>query len=206
MMKLNKKILVAALSATLFASVAVGTTFALFSTQATANNHLIAGNVEAKLYLTSLVVDQTNATTGVPENNVTKTLSTMSGYDSETGWVDLSSYTGPVFEVTNIAPTYDGTATFRLVNTGSIAFNAQASYTKTADNAQQSNILEQVLVSFNGIGTGTNVTQVNKGGYVEFTMHYLFQNLDDSVNNAAMLQGLKIDISVSCVQLKLANE
>lgn len=186
----------AAMSALMFGSVTVGAVLALYTSNKTINVHLQSGNLSAKLYLTSIIRDELDSQ-GLWVVDKDVDLSSYEGYDAEKG-VDLSVYGDAIFSDILLVPGMTGKATFKLYNTGSIAFN----YTVSLVNMQGG---EQLLDDLEFVYP-TTVSSLNKDDNDTFTVSYLFR--DDGVdqdgvgnNNDAMNQSVTFDISVLCTQV-----
>ena len=189
-MKKRTTIIGSVLAATMFLSIGIGTTLALYTSEKTVNVHLISGSLDAELYMTAMVRDELDSSgLWVKDKNVT--LTGYQGYEAGKG-VNLSVYSGEIFSDILVVPGMQGEATFKLYNTGDVAFNYTVSIVnKEADQALD----EQIEITYPTTGG-----QVVKGGNVEFTVSYLFKDLTDG-NNDAMDQSVKFDVSVMCTQV-----
>ncbi len=193
-------------AALLLISAAVGTTYALFSSQKKVNAHLTIGQgVKAGLYLTSLTRDEIDQSTGRPaEKTIGLSKYTSDGksvYDKDIGGVDLSLYKESVFPQLEIAPTMGGKAEFTLVNQGDVAFTYQLARTKKAYDAdgkelgQDASILTQIHFSLEDQDNSI----VDKNAKKKFSLSFEF--VDDEENNLVQGQSLDADISVHVVQV-----
>lgn len=214
-MKRKEKLIGAILASGLFASVAVGSTLALYSTQKTVNNHLVSGGMEAELYLLELKNDVLN-------NDGTLTLDNpvdLTGYDgytaetisyvnhdtsaqsSHAGGVDLETYTGEVFAVENIVPTMKGSGLFLIKNAAdtesndSVAFTFNVEVTNATGGAK---LIEQVDIDIKNATWDAN-TVLKSGEGLSFSIEWEFKDLE--TNNDAMDQTINFDIKVTCTQV-----
>lgn len=187
-----------------FASVSIGTTFALFTSSKTVSNHLtISGGVKASVYLTALSYDEINTSTGLIETT-TPTLSTYEGYDSTKSGVDLSKYTSAIFPSNPIAPTMTGSATFTLYNTGDLAFNYTITTTykdKDGNNLDASSELRRQIVF--SVPDSNVSTTINKGDSKSVIVSYSF--IDDEKNNDIASQSISLDLLFSVTQVTKSN-
>jgi len=98
----------------------VGTTFALFTSEKTVNNHLNVGSLSCGFYLNELKYDSLTSTGEIETK--TEDLSSWTGYKSATQNVDLKVYSGDVIKVEKMCPSMEGYAIFEVENAGDIAF------------------------------------------------------------------------------------
>lgn len=205
-LKLRSRLIASMSAALLLVGAAVGTTYALFSSQKKVNAHLTIGQgVKAGLYLTSLTRDEIDQSTGRPfEKNVELSSYASDGknvYDKDVGGVDLSLYKESVFPQVKIVPTRGGKAEFTLINQGDIAFTYELSRTKKAydsdgkELAQKAAILSQIHFTLDDEDNSV----VEKGGKKKFSLSFKF--IDDEENNLVQGQSLDADISVHVVQV-----
>lgn len=195
-MKKRTPIIGSIMAATMFMSIAVGTTLALYTSNKSVNVHLISGSLEAELYLTSMVRDELDED-GLWLVDQEVDLTGKTGYEDGKG-VDLSVNTEEVFSDILLVPGMTGTATFRVYNTGDVAFN----YTVALVNKEADAELDAELE----ITSPTAAAQVTVDSYSEFQVSYVFTDLgvdNDGVglNNDAMDQSVSFDISVLCTQV-----
>lgn len=190
----------AVMSAIMFASIAVGATLALYTSEKTVNVHLYSGNLSAELYLTKMQRDEIGDDGQWIIDNEVDLSSYGAAYDQEKG-VDLSVYEGEIFSDLKLVPGMSGTAYFRLYNTGDINFNYGVSRTNDTGGAE---LKDDMIITL-----PTSTTLVAKGAYSDFTVKYEFR--DDGVdehgvgkNNDAMNQTISFDISVLCTQIQKA--
>lgn len=187
------------MSAVLFASVGIGATLALYTSEKTINVHLYSGSLSASLYMTEMVRDELdNEGHYIVDNPVD--LSTYQGYEEGKG-VNLSVYTGKIFSDIKLVPGMTGTATFKLYNTGDIAFNASVSMVNLV--GDDTAFYDQLVIS---APEGSH--EVAKDSTYEFTASYEFTDLgvdEEHVgkNNNAMNQNVSFDISVLCTQIAI---
>lgn len=189
----------AAVAAVAFGGLAVGTTYAIFTANKSKNVHIQTGSLDAKLYLTSLVRDEVDSQ-GLWVVDKEVDITDWEGYEEGKG-VDLSVYSGYVFDGILLIPGMTGTATFRLYNTGNIAFNY--SVDKVIDNENSDPELVDDMI----ITCPTSSGLVLSEGYSDFTFGYEFRDdgLDDNgdgANNDAMGQTMSLDILVRCSQVE----
>ena len=182
-----------------FASVSIGTTFALFTSSKTVTNHLtISGGVKASVYLTALSYDSLTDKGLIQSTNAE--LSTYEGYDSSKSGVDLSKYTKAIFPDTPIAPTMTGSATFTLYNTGDMAFNYTITPTykdKDGNSLDASSELRRQIVFT--IADENTSTTIEKDGHQQVTVSYSF--IDDKKNNDLISQSIILDLLFNVTQV-----
>lgn len=183
-----------------FASVSIGTTFALFTSSKTVTNHLtISGGVKASVYLTALSYDSLTDKGLIQSNTVD--LSTYSeGYEESKSGVDLSKYKDAIFPDTPIAPTMTGSATFTLYNTGDMAFNYTITPTykdKDGNSLDASSELRRQIVFT--IADENTSTTIEKDGHQQVTVSYSF--IDDKKNNDLISQSITLDLLFNVTQV-----
>lgn len=212
-MKRKSLIVGATMSAVLFGSIAVGSTLALYSSRKTVSNHIRTGNMHAMFYLTGLTQDYLTADGLIQTEDAD--LTTYEGYDAEEQAVDLSIYTGKLFQGVRVVPTMTGSANFKIVNTGDVAFTYSISIInaigKTYDEEAgeyvdnpNAEILDQISYKLTDATYDDNPVLAH--GNKTFSLSYEFLNDEDDqtgemVNNDAMDQILEFDIQVVCTQV-----
>lgn len=188
-MKKRTPIIGSILAATMFLAIGVGTTLALYSSNKTVNVHLVSGSLDAELYMTNMVRDELDSD-GLWIVDEEVDLSVKTGYVADKG-VDLSVNNEEVFSDIKIVPGMKGSASFKLYNTGDVAFN----YTVSIINQEHDDELYAQLEIEYPDETGL----LKIGEDVEFSVSYEFLDQDD--NNDAMGQSVSFDISVLCTQV-----
>ena len=185
-----------------FASVSIGTTFALFTSSKTVTNHLtISGGVKASVYLTALSYDSLTDKGLIQSNTVD--LSTYSeGYEESKSGVDLSKYKDAIFPDTPIAPTMTGSATFTLYNTGDMAFNYTITPTYSATDASGESLTDLTEIKRQIVFTiadDNTSTTIEKDGHKSVTISYSF--IDDKKNNDIASQSISLDLLFDVTQV-----
>jgi hypothetical protein len=193
-MKKRTPIIGSILAATMFVSIGVGTTLALYNSQKTVNVHLISGSLSAELYMKEMVRDELDSD-GLWIKDKDIDLSGYEGYDQQKG-VDLSVFSGEIFSDILIVPEMQGHATFTIYNTGDVAFNYSVSI---IDKTSDEELKEQLEITY-----PTQAGVVLAGQSAEFDVSYEF--LDDEENNDAMDQHVRFDVSVLCTQVARPND
>ena len=193
-MKKSTPIIGSILATTMFVSIGVGTTLALYNTEKKVNVHLVSGSLSAELFMNEIVRDELD-NSGQWIKDKTVDLSGYEGYDAEKG-VDLSVFSGEIFSDILIVPEMQGHATFTLYNTGDVAFNYSVSI---IDKTSDPELLEQLEITY-----PTQAGTVLAGQSASFEVSYEF--LDDEDNNDAMDQHVKFDVSVLCTQVARPTE
>jgi len=191
-MKKRTPIIGSILAATMFLSIGIGTTLALYTSDKTVNVHLVSGSLDAGLYLTNMTRDELKADgTWLVDKKVA--IEEWTGYDADKEGVDLEVYSEALFEDVLLVPQMKGSASFKLYNYGDVAFT----YTVSVVNESATNELREQLTITKPEKAGTLLV----GQSVEFTVSYEFQDLT-AVNNDAMDQTVTFDISVVCTQVE----
>lgn len=198
---MNRKttILGACMSAVLFASVGIGATLALYTSEKKVNVHLYSGSLSASLYMTEMKRDELDDEGHYIVDNPVD-LSTYEGYEEGKG-VNLSVYSGAIFSDIKLVPGMTGSAKFKLYNTGDIAFNASVSMVNLV--GDDTAFYDQLVIS-----APEGSQEVAKDSTYEFTASYEFTDLgvdEHQVgnNNDAMNQEVSFDISVLCTQIAI---
>ena len=215
-MKRKEKLIGAILASGLFASVAVGSTLALYSTEKTVNNHLSSGGMDAELYLLELKNDVLS-NDGTITKDVAIDLSEYDGYTADTisyvnhdtsaqssheGGVDLATYSDEVFAVDNIVPTMKGSGLFLIKNTASTETADSVAFTfgvEITDPTGGEDLIEQVDIDIKHANWATNPT-LKSGEGITFSIEWEFVDSED--NNDAMDQTIEFDIKVTCTQVQ----
>lgn len=214
-MKRKEKLIGAILASGLFASVAVGSTLALYSTEKTVNNHLVSGGMEAELYLLELKNDVLN-NDGTLSLDQPVDLTGYNGYTNATinyvnhdtsaqgshaGGVDLETYTGEVFAVERIVPTMKGSGLFLIKNAADTETNDSVAFTfdvEITDPTGGEDLIDQVDIQIKGASWNAN-TVLKSGEGLPFSIEWEFKDLND--NNDAMNQTINFDIKLTCTQV-----
>lgn len=191
------KLFVALGSVVLFSGIALGSSFALFTSKKEVSNKLtVASGIKASLYLTELRQDVLDEDGTI--KNVSKDLSTYrDAYSTDTKEVDLSKVTASLF-TGDIVPSMKGSAKLKLVNEGNIAFTYSVNTTETAKKGIEdvSDTLKEYLSW--SVTYDSEALTVKKNESKEITISYTFSS--DASNDA---QGLEysLDLSIECQQV-----
>lgn len=191
------KLFVALGSVVLFSGIALGSSFALFTSKKEVSNKLtVASGIKASLYLTELRQDVLDEDGTI--KNVSKDLSTYrDAYSTDTKEVDLSKVTASLF-TGDIVPSMKGSAKLKLVNEGDIAFTYSVNTTETAKKGIEdvSDTLKEYLSW--SVTYDSEALTVKKNESKEITISYTFSS--DASNDA---QGLEysLDLSIECQQV-----
>lgn len=191
------KLFVALGSVVLFSGIALGSSFALFTSKKEVSNKLtVASGIKASLYLTELKQDVLDEDGTI--KNVSKNLSTYGdAYSTDTKEVDLSKVTASLF-TGDIVPSMKGSAKLKLVNEGNIAFTYSVNTTETAKKGIEdvSDTLKEYLSW--SVTYDSEALTVKKNESKEITISYTFSS--DASNDA---QGLEysLDLSIECQQV-----
>lgn len=191
------KLFVALGSVVLFSGIALGSSFALFTSKKEVSNKLtVASGIKASLYLTELRQDVLDEDGTI--KNVNKDLSTYGdAYSTDTKEVDLSKVTASLF-TGDIVPSMKGSAKLKLVNEGDIAFTYSVNTTETAKKGTEdvSDTLKEYLSW--SVTYDSEALTVKKNESKEITISYTFSS--DASNDA---QGLEysLDLSIECQQV-----
>ena len=189
-------------------TVAISTTVGLFSTSKTIDTHLVIGSgLKAKLYLTELKRDELDDDGKIISKNVD--LSTYvdddgnSAYVDSLGAVDLSKYSKEILSYDKLVPTMTGKATFRLYNSGEIAFtykveNIIKAFDASGNEDPNAKIKDQITWSLD-----CTPKELAKDQYADFSISYSFADRED--NNDVFSQSVKIDTVVSVIQSTSQN-
>lgn len=216
-MKRKEKLIGAILASGLFASVAVGSTLALYSTQKTVNNHLVSGGMEAELYLLELKNDVLNndgtlsldqpvdltGYNGYTADTISYVNHDTSAQSSHVGGVDLETYADEIFAVERIVPTMKGSGLFLIKNAAdtetddSVAFTFGVEITKDSETSGE-DLIDQVNIQINNASWDANSILKSGEGLV-FSIEWQFKDLDE--NNDAMNQTINFDIKLTCTQV-----
>lgn len=189
----------------IFGSLVAGSTYALYESERTVNQHLITGDFKAGLYLESLQKDYLDANGLIATETVD--LTQYSEYETDKG-VNLVDYKGDVFTFDGVIPTMTSTATFAIYNTGNVAFQYSAEIvghkgyvydSETSKYVESSGaaILSQIETKIVTSEGQDNV--VNPNEKVTFEVTCEFKDLPN--NNEAMNQQFAFDILVKCIQV-----
>lgn len=190
-MKKRTPIIGSILAATMFLSIGIGTTLALYTSEKSVNVHLVSGSLDAGLYLTNMTRDElTEDGEWIVDKEVA--IEEWEGYDADKKGVDLEVYSEALFEDVKLVPQMKGSASFILYNYGDVAFN----YTVSVVNESADDELSEQLTITKPEKTGTLLV----GKSVEFELSYEFTSSED--NNDAMDQTVTFDISVVCTQVE----
>ena len=195
----KEKIILPILALVCLAGVALGTTYALFTSNKTVNNHINVGNLKAGFYLSSITSDEITSTGDIAVDQE-KDLSTYTGYEAGRG-VDLAVYADDVVAVENFAPTMSGQAKFSVYNLGSIKFNYELkiiSKSVTLANGTTANddFSEQFEVSLTGTALGSLEANSNVSDIV---ISYTFLDRED--NNDYQLASFSFDVQLVATQV-----
>jgi len=214
-MKRKEKLIGAILASGLFASVAVGSTLALYSTEKTVNNHLVSGGMEAELYLLELKNDVLNndgtltldkavdltGYNGYTADTISYVNHDTSAQSSHVGGVDLETYTGEVFAVERIVPTMKGSGLFLIKNAADTETNDSVAFTfdvEITDPTGGEDLIDQVDIQIKNASWNAN-TVLKSGEGLPFSIEWEFKDLND--NNDAMNQTINFDIKLTCIQV-----
>jgi len=192
------KIIVSAAVLVSAIGVAVGTTYALFTSTKTVNNHIKAGSLKVGFYMTSFVYDQLDSD-GLIESH-TEDLTSWTGYNTSVQGVDLKVFTGNVINVDKFCPDMSGYAIFKVVNEGDIAFNYTFEVTNKKatwkDGTDKTSDMDSV---FTIDTTGVSTDVVKKGASVD-TNKVSFE-FDELASNDWMESTFTFDIVLSATQV-----
>ncbi len=201
-------IAIASLAILLAGTAAVGATYALWSDEASVSTHLSSGSLKAKLErvgLSTLKLDESTGYLVSATDNSVVDLSTASSNPVNAFGIEEGDLVVP-------GAYYE--ASFRLSNEGSVAFNYDVSI--SPDGAAVTDLAKQIKVYVDGVDKGylyadgsTGPRSVAAGALSKadpaktFTIRIAFDDL--SVNNSAMGQDAKFDLSVTATQLVSEN-
>lgn len=178
--------------------VALGTAYALFTSERGVSTHLvISGNLKAELYLKELKQDVLDGDGLIRGQTVD--LSTLRDREGESlvpvagKGVSLTNYGGKIFDGVKLVPTMEGSATFLLENTGDVAFDFTIDTTKTAyDPEGKADGKAAILSQIDWAVQGPESKQVTKGSSKEIKVSYRFKDLES--NNDAQEQTMDLDV------------
>lgn len=179
-------------------------TYALFSDKVTVENHLSAGTLKVKLERVSHDIKFIDPTSGMMNNEKVDDESVDFTDNSE---LNAFALDGGRF----IAPTSVCSATMKLCNIGTIAFDYTV-YIKLGDNVN--GLARQLKVYFNdeykgylselnsdnGLALIENATMKKNDSAQTFTVKIEFENFDDGRNNDAQNETVRFDLFVSAIQ------
>lgn len=206
----TKAIVMSAVVTLLCVGLIVAATFALFSASRSTNVHLSAGTLDAGLYLT--------ARNGVEigEDGVFDEVA------SPESPVDLTKDGSAIFSIENIVPTMWQSATLRVTNEGSVAFDYSVSIVgvEANDAATTAKLLSRLQVTVTpsqgqavtftldqatekGQGIALGTVAATDGAYGDFTVRVEFLNSDGTIEDSAAFAGAAVDfdLTVECVQV-----
>lgn len=195
----KEKIILPVIALVCLAGVAVGTTYALFTSSKTVNNHINVGNLKAGFYLASITNDEITSTGDIAIDQA-KDLSTYAGYEAGRG-VDLAVYADDVVAVENFVPTMQGQAKFSVYNLGSIKFNYELKViSKTFTLADGTNADDQFDDQIELTLTGTALGSLEANSSVsDVVISYKF--LDKDNNNDYQLASFSFDVQLVATQV-----
>lgn len=180
-MRLNKRLLISVGALAVCLGATVGTTFALFTSEKTVNNHINAGNLTCDFYLTEFVYDELDEDGLITSK--TEDLTKWTGWTASESGVDLKVFSGDVISVDKFCPSMEGYAVFKVKNTGDIAFNytfevlnKKAVWADQTDKSSEFDTVMSVEV------TGTSTDPVKKGQSVA-TNKVAFKFLNEASND-----------------------
>lgn len=176
--------------------ITVGSTFALFTSEKTINNHIKVGDFKVGFYLTELKYDQISGAAIVEH---TEDLSTWTGYVEGQG-VDLSVYAGEVINVEKFAPSMGGYAMFKVVNECDIPFTYTLSVlNKVAINKDGDDVSTDFDEVMDIAITGTSSDPLAKDAAV--TTNKLAFNFDADAGNDWQEATFSFDIQLAATQV-----
>ncbi|MCQ3035603.1 MAG: SipW-dependent-type signal peptide-containing protein [Bacilli bacterium] len=195
----KEKIILPVIALVCLAGVAVGTTYALFTSSKTVNNHINVGNLKAGFYLASITNDEITSTGDIAIDQA-KDLSTYAGYEAGRG-VDLAVYADDVVAVENFVPTMQGQAKFSVYNLGSIKFNYELkviskTFTLTDGTNADDQFDDQIELTLTGTALGSLEANSSVSDVV---ISYKF--LDKDNNNDYQLASFSFDVQLVATQV-----
>ncbi len=204
MAKASRKLLLALLTIAVCLALLAAGTYALFSREFTATNHLVAGNLNITLTRTNLETK----TLGANGHLVTSTDPNEKDFTNADGENIFGLEDGAV-----IAPGCEFTAALKLTNEGTVAFSYWLEVVVT-DGSQGEALARQLKVKLtedgkppreSAVGTGFTIGSETDGiGVVlvkesaQFSVSVEFSDLEN--NNEAKGQSLKFDIVIHAIQ------
>ena len=202
MSKRMRVLLLSMVTLLLGVALVVGGTFALFSDQATVNNHLAAGELKVGLFRTSYT------------QYVLGTDGRMTETTDATTRVDLRTDNAKLFVAEKAVPTSYYSATIEVSNLGNVAFDygARVVWTDDTENDEDQIIAEQIRITVT-VGTtqkaqftlaectGNDVALGSiLAGHAAQSFVVKAEFLNDESNNEAMTATVDFDLQVYATQ------